>query len=81
VIASGAKISGATIHLVDEEYDHGPIVAQEAVHVQPDDTAESLAARVHTRELHLYYSTLRLFAQGRVRIQNNKITFLPPQTS
>jgi phosphoribosylglycinamide formyltransferase-1 len=81
VIASGAKLSGATIHLVDEEYDRGPIVAQEAVCVMPDDTPETLAARVHTREVHLYYNTIRLFAQRRVRIHKNHITFLPSPNS
>lgn len=46
VLASGATVSGATVHLVDEEYDHGPIVAQWPVPVEPGDTPETLAARV-----------------------------------
>jgi len=46
VIASGAAVSGATVHYVDDEYDHGPIIAQWPVPVRPDDTPESLAARV-----------------------------------
>ena len=46
VIASGAGVSGATVHYVDDEYDHGPIIAQWPVPVRPDDTPESLAARV-----------------------------------
>jgi formyltetrahydrofolate-dependent phosphoribosylglycinamide formyltransferase len=50
VIASGAKVSGASIHLVTPEYDRGPLVAQEMVPVEPGDTAESLAARVLTVE-------------------------------
>jgi folate-dependent phosphoribosylglycinamide formyltransferase PurN len=47
----------------------------------PDDTPETLAARVHTREVHLYYNTIRLFAQRRVRIHKNHITFLPSPNS
>lgn len=46
VIASGAKVTGVTVHLVDDEFDHGPVVAQWKVAVRPDDTPESLAARV-----------------------------------
>ena len=46
VLATGATISGATVHYVDEEYDHGPIIAQWPVPVRPDDTPETLAARV-----------------------------------
>ncbi len=46
VLASGATISGATVHYVDEEYDHGPIIAQWPVPIRPGDTPESLAARV-----------------------------------
>lgn len=46
VIASGAKMTGVTVHLVDDEFDHGPVVAQWKVAVRPDDTPESLAARV-----------------------------------
>jgi phosphoribosylglycinamide formyltransferase-1 len=46
VIASGAAISGATVHYVDEEYDRGPVIAQWPVPVRPDDTPETLAARV-----------------------------------
>jgi len=46
VLASGARESGVTVHFVDEEFDRGPIIAQEKVPVQPDDTPETLAARV-----------------------------------
>lgn len=58
VLAAGAKESGATVHLVDEQYDHGPTVAQARVPVQPDDTVESLAARVLEQEHALYVRTL-----------------------
>jgi formyltetrahydrofolate-dependent phosphoribosylglycinamide formyltransferase len=78
VIASQAKLSGATIHLVNDEYDRGPIVAQQAVYVCTDDTAESLEQRVHRIEVQLYYSTLLLFVQKRIQISNQRVTILPP---
>jgi formyltetrahydrofolate-dependent phosphoribosylglycinamide formyltransferase len=53
VLASGAKESGATVHFVDEEFDRGPIIAQERVRVHKDDTPETLAARVLKAEHHL----------------------------
>lgn len=64
VIASGEKESGATVHLVDEEYDRGKILAQESVPVQDDDTPETLAARVLEVEHRLYVDTLRRIAEG-----------------
>ncbi|MDQ2683791.1 MAG: phosphoribosylglycinamide formyltransferase [Chloroflexota bacterium] len=54
VIASGAEESGATVHVVDDEYDHGPVVEQQRVPVLPGDTPESLAARVFAAECELY---------------------------
>jgi len=54
VIASGAKWSGATVHLVDNEYDHGPVLAKTIVPVMPNDTTEALAARVFAVECRLY---------------------------
>jgi formyltetrahydrofolate-dependent phosphoribosylglycinamide formyltransferase len=77
VIEYGARISGATIHLVDEEYDHGPIVLQRAVFVRPDDSAETLEKRVHEIEYELYVAAVRLFAQDRVRIEGRRVTILP----
>jgi len=67
VLASGAAVSGATVHLVDEQYDHGPIVLQRQVPVLPDDTAETLEARVHAIEHDLYVDAIRLFAEGRAK--------------
>ena len=67
VLDYGVHWSGATVHLIDEEYDHGPIVLQEPVPVYADDTPEALADRVRDVEHRLYPEALRLFAQGRVR--------------
>jgi phosphoribosylglycinamide formyltransferase-1 len=62
VIASGAKESGVTVHLVDDEYDRGPIVAQWRVAVGPSDTAESLAARVLNVEHAVYPRAVEMVA-------------------
>ncbi len=69
VLASGASTSGATVHLVDEEYDRGPILLQKAVPVLPGDTAETLAARVLTVEHEIFPLALKAFAEGRVRVE------------
>jgi phosphoribosylglycinamide formyltransferase-1 len=64
VIAAGARESGITIHLVDEEYDHGPTLAARTVPVEPGDTAETLAARVQALEPDFFVATLRRIAEG-----------------
>jgi phosphoribosylglycinamide formyltransferase-1 len=69
----GARVSGATVHFVDEGIDTGPIVLQSAVSVQPDDTEDTLAARILTEEHRLYPEAVRLFALGRLRIAGRKV--------
>jgi phosphoribosylglycinamide formyltransferase 1 len=69
VIAAGEKISGATIHLVDQDYDTGPILAQREVPVLPGDTSETLAARVLKVEHALYVETLARIASGAIRLE------------
>ncbi len=64
VLASGDRTSGATVHIVDAEYDHGPALAQATVPVLPDDTVETLTARVQAIEPDLLASTLRRIADG-----------------
>jgi formyltetrahydrofolate-dependent phosphoribosylglycinamide formyltransferase len=71
VIAAGETVSGATVHIVDEEYDHGPVVLQREVAVSPGDTPETLAARVLAVEHTLYPEALRLFAEGKVSIREH----------
>lgn len=68
VIASGASETGATIHLVDEIYDHGPILAQRAIPVRQGETADSLAARVAEVERRLYVDTIDRIIQGAIRL-------------
>ena len=70
VIQSGEKISGATVHIVDEEYDHGAILLQRTVEISPDDTPESLAAKVLRLEHELYPEAIRLFSEGRIPRHN-----------
>lgn len=72
VLASGVKVSGATVHFSDEEYDHGPIIVQEAVPVLEGDSADTLAARVMAAERRLVPEAIRLIAEGRVRIDGNR---------
>jgi len=71
-IRAGVKLSGATVHFVIPETDAGPIIAQGAVPVAADDTAETLAARVLEVEHRIYPQALRLLAEGRVRIVDGR---------
>jgi phosphoribosylglycinamide formyltransferase-1 len=71
-LRAGVKITGATVHFVTPDMDSGPIVAQAAVPVRDDDTAETLAARVLEAEHRLYPLALRLVAEGRVRIDDGR---------
>jgi phosphoribosylglycinamide formyltransferase-1 len=67
-LEAGCKVSGATVHFVTADLDHGPIVMQSVVPVQPDDTEPSLAARVLATEHRIYPQSVRWFVQGRLRI-------------
>lgn len=73
VIDAGVKVSGATVHFVDEEYDHGPIVLQRTVPVLDDDTPVTLAARVQALERELVPEAVRLFAAGRLEIRGRRV--------
>ncbi|HNW60039.1 MAG TPA: phosphoribosylglycinamide formyltransferase [bacterium] len=76
VLAYGCKVSGATVHLVEADYDSGPPVLQQCIPVLEDDTPASLAARVLEVEHQLLPRALQLFAQGRVRISGRRVTIL-----
>ncbi|MGY8766815.1 MAG: phosphoribosylglycinamide formyltransferase [Pirellulales bacterium] len=69
----GVKISGCTIHFVDDDYDHGPIIDQAVVPVEVNDTASTLAGRVFDAECDLYPKTLQAFAEGRIEINGRTI--------
>ena len=77
VLESGVKLSGATVHLSDDEYDKGPILLQEAVPVLEDDTVETLAERVQAAERRLFPRAVQLFAEERVRIEGQRTRILP----
>jgi len=82
VLEAGATITGCTVHFVRPEMDTGPIVAQAAVPVLPDDTPESLGARVLDAEHRLYPHALRLVASGEVRVDDEHVvrtTQITPQ--
>jgi phosphoribosylglycinamide formyltransferase-1 len=82
VLEAGATITGCTVHFVRPEMDTGPIVAQAAVPVLPDDTPESLGARVLDAEHRLYPHALRLVASGEVRLEDEHVvrtTQITPQ--
>jgi phosphoribosylglycinamide formyltransferase-1 len=69
----GVKVSGATVHFVDEGLDSGPIVAQEAVPVLSSDTPETLAARILEAEHRIYPRAVRLVLEGRCRIEGRRV--------
>jgi phosphoribosylglycinamide formyltransferase-1 len=70
----GVKITGVTVHFVDGGTDTGPIIAQRAVEVLPDDTEETLGARIHQAEHQLLPEVVRWIAEGRVRLDGRKVT-------
>lgn len=73
VLARGVKVSGCTVHFVDNEYDHGPIILQRCVPVQDDDTPETLATRVFTAECDAYPEALRLYATARLEVTARRV--------
>lgn len=72
-LAWGVKVTGVTVHLVDEEVDHGPIVFQEALPVLPDDDWDSLEARVHEVEHRLLPAAVRALAEGRIAVDGRRV--------
>ena len=75
----GVKVSGATVHFVDEGMDSGPIILQEAVPVEDDDTVTTLAERILHLEHRLYVRAVRLYCEGRIHISGRAVKVLPPR--
>jgi phosphoribosylglycinamide formyltransferase-1 len=73
VLDYGAKVSGITVHFVDEEYDRGPIILQETAPVLDNDTAVSLAERVLKVEHASYWRAVEAFAQNSIRVEGRKV--------
>jgi phosphoribosylglycinamide formyltransferase-1 len=72
-IEYGVKVSGCTVHLVDEELDHGAIIKQAVVPVLPDDTEETLSARILDEEHRIYAEAVALMLSGRFRIEGRRV--------
>ena len=75
-LAYGAKMTGVTVHFVDDGSDTGPIILQEAVPIREDEPEEELLQRVHTVEHRLFPQAVRLFAEGRLKIDGRKVHIL-----
>ena len=73
VLAYGAKVSGCTVHFVDEEMDSGPIIIQTSVRVFEGDTEETLGKRVLEQEHKAYPEAIKLFSEGRLEILGRKV--------
>jgi len=69
----GVKVTGVTVHFVDERMDHGPIILQQIVKIKDTDTAESLEAKIHKVEHKIYPEAIRLFTEGRLKIEERKV--------
>jgi len=77
-LLAGVKVSGATVHFVDEGCDTGPIIVQAAVPVEESDTEETLSARILREEHRIYPLAVRLYCEGRLRVEGNRVKILPP---
>jgi len=72
----GVKLTGVTVHLVDEQVDHGPVLFQEAIEVHDDDTWDSLESRVHEVEHRLLPAAVRALAEGRAIVEGRRVRIL-----
>ncbi len=72
-IEEGVRYSGCTVHIVDRGMDTGPIIMQAVVPVKQDDDENSLAARIRVKEHEIYWQVIKLFAEGRVYIDNKRV--------
>jgi len=69
----GVKVAGVTVHFVDESMDHGPIILQETIKVHENDTLESLEKKIHKVEHSLYPEAVRLFIEGKLRVEGRRV--------
>lgn len=69
----GVKVAGVTVHFVDEEMDHGPIILQEVVKIQENETLESLEKRIHKVEHRLYPEAIRLYVEGKLTLEGRRV--------
>lgn len=73
VLESGVKVTGVTVHFVDNQYDRGPIIWQQPIPVFEDDSVDSLAKRVFAAEKEAYPNVLRQLAAGRIRLEDGRV--------
>jgi phosphoribosylglycinamide formyltransferase-1 len=76
-LAAGVKVTGTTIHFATPDVDAGPVIFQEALEILPDDTEETLHERIKKVEQRLYPEAIRLFADGRLKIEGSRVHILP----
>jgi phosphoribosylglycinamide formyltransferase-1 len=69
----GIKVTGVTVHFVDEKMDHGPVILQQAVEIQENDTLESLEKRIHKIEHRFYPEAIRLYVEGKLKLEGRKV--------
>lgn len=72
----GVKVTGPTVHFVDEELDAGPIILQEAVEIKDDDTEDTLSGRIHEKEHKIYPKAIKLFVEGKLKIEGRRVRIL-----
>jgi phosphoribosylglycinamide formyltransferase 1 len=80
-IADGVKLAGCTVHFVTDELDCGPIIAQAAVNVDDDETPETLAAKVLVQEHQIFPYAVKLFCEGRLRVEGKRVRTLPARAN
>jgi len=73
---AGVKVTGPTVHFVVEEMDAGPIILQEQVRIEPQDTLESLEEKIHQAEHRIYPQAIDLFVRGKLKMEGRKVTVL-----
>jgi formyltetrahydrofolate-dependent phosphoribosylglycinamide formyltransferase len=81
VLEYGVKLTGCTVHFVDNEYDHGPVILQKAVPVLDGDTLDSLETRVFAAECEAYPEALQLIAEGRISVEGRHVWTAPAENS
>ncbi|MBD3379718.1 MAG: phosphoribosylglycinamide formyltransferase [Candidatus Omnitrophica bacterium] len=72
----GVKVTGVTVHFVENELDAGPVIMQEPVRVEETDTMESLEEKIHRQEHRMYPEAVRLFVEGRIRLEGRKVEII-----
>lgn len=81
VLEAGVKITGCTVHFVDNEFDHGPVILQRSVPVADDDTPQTLARRVFEAECSAYPDAIQLYAENRIKVEGHRVRIQPRKSS